>query len=105
MTGDTSSNMTMYLICPSPTYASYLARHFSCCGHCGSIYLSRFLREFPLETDKGFVAFLSSSLGVVAAGFLVEENCGIFLVVLTVKGGKNLPKRCVRCVLYIYDLR
>lgn len=105
MTGGTSSNMTMYLICPSPTYALYLARQFSCCGHCGSIYLSRFLREFPLETDKGFVAFFSSSLGVVAAGFLVEENCGIFLVVLTVKGGKNLPKRCVRCVLYIYDLR
>ena len=51
------------------------------------------------------MAFFSSSLGVVAAGFLVEENCGIFLVVLTVKGGKNLPKRCVRCVLYIYDLR
>ena len=101
MTGGTSSNMTMYLICPSPTYALYLARHFSCCGHRGSIYLGRFLREFPLETDKGFVAFFSSSLGVVAAGFLVEENCGIFLVVLTVKGGKNLPKRCVRCVLYI----
>lgn len=66
-----------------------------------------FLGSFHWRQTRALWLFFPS-LGVVAAGFLVKENCGIFLVVLTVdrlKGGKNLPKGCVRCVLYIYDLR